>query len=102
MPESAKAPTVGAIRLPQRESDDPAVLAAWYGPFGWAENLRKVCLASAREIVRAKAALTGEKLSEARIDDKARISPEYMSWLEKHLIGRTLYEQDVLRRGIGG
>ena len=83
-------------REPSCDTDNPADLEAWYGPFGYADHWRKVVLANAREIVRATNTLAGEKLSEARIDDRARTSNAYIEFLTVHLDGRRKREENVL------
>lgn len=101
LPESWKpqAQTLAEITIPLRASDDPAVLAAWYGPFGFFDHYRKVRLALCTELERAK---VEGKTTETRLDLLARLHPAYLSFLEEHLRGRSLYEQDVFMRGIGG
>jgi hypothetical protein len=96
--ETARASTVAAL-APDRESDDPAVLAAFYSGFAYAEHYRKVVLSQCREIVRARYALRNERVTESRLDDLARTHPIYLSYLEKHLQGRILWEEEVKREG---
>jgi hypothetical protein len=83
-------------RMPQCDMNDPADLESWYGPFGYADHWRKVVLANAREIVRATNTMSGDKISEARIDDRARTSDAYLNFLTTHLDGRRKREQNVL------
>jgi len=91
------------LDIPDREnSEDPAVLAAWYGPFGWADHLRKVTLANCSEMIRAQYALADLKLSEARLDALSRVHPAYLKFLAVHLEGRILWEREVIKRGMGG
>jgi hypothetical protein len=78
------------------DENDPASLESWFGPFGHAEHLRKVVLASCREAVRAKYALAGEKITVDRTDDLARLSDKYVSYLIETLNGRRLRERNVL------
>lgn len=78
--------------MPQVDLDDPAQLEAMYGPFGFADHWRKVCLANCREIVRAGAAVKEQKLSEARIDDLARTHSIYLQFLTDNLNGRRVRE----------
>ena len=87
------------ISIPDRESDDHAVLAAWYSGWAFAEVYRKVVLAQCREIVRAKADAAGKKVTEARLDDLARTHPAYLDYLARHLRGRILWEEEVKRDG---
>lgn len=86
---------------PERESDDHAVLAAWYSGFAFNEHYRKCVLAQCRELVRADYALREEKVSEARLDDLGRLHPLYLDYLARHLHGRTLWEQEVMAMGGG-
>lgn len=81
--------------------DDPAVLSAMFGGYEpMAAVWRKVILASAREIVRASSAINGKRLSEARIDDLARVSKEYLAWLERALRARIMWERNVKDSGV--
>lgn len=84
------------LTLPVCDTRDPADLEAWYGPFGFAEHWRKVVLANCREAERGVATANGEKITEARLDDKARLHPNYLAFLTTHLIGRRLREENVL------
>ena len=88
-------PTVTAedVLVPDRESDEWGVLAAWYSGDRYSEHYRKVTLAHAKEIIRATAAANSEKVSEARIDDLARLHPMYLDYLARHLDGRTKWER---------
>jgi len=87
---------IGVIeRIPVCDTADPADLEAWHGPFGWVETFRKSVLASCREIARARAIAAGEKLSEAKIDDLARVSDLYLDFAIQCLNGRRLREQNV-------
>lgn len=81
--------------IPTREPT-PEALAAWYSGFSFAEHYRKVVLAGCKEALRAQAALDGEKLTEARLDDLARIHPSYLGYLAFHLDGRTQWEAEVI------
>jgi hypothetical protein len=96
MTTATVSPNAKAVDVPLCENTDPAALEAWYGNFGFAEHWRKVILANCREMIRAQAALTEIKLSEARIDDLARTHALYISFLTEHLDGRRLREQNVL------
>jgi hypothetical protein len=55
-----------------------------------------VILASTREAVRAEFAVKNEKVTEARLDDLARVHPKYTDWLTYTLTGRVLRERNVL------
>lgn len=86
--------------VPERESDDIAVLAAWYSGFAYAEHYRKVVLAQCKEIVRADYAARDKKVTEERLKDLARTHPIYLDYLATHLHGRTLWEREF--RAAGG
>jgi len=85
--------------VPERDTEDWATLAAWYGSFGYADHWRKVCLANCREIIRAKAAIEGVKHTVDRVDDLARLHPNYIAFLTTHLQGRMLWEDEYKRAG---
>ena len=87
-------------RIPICDTSDPACLEAWYGPFGWAEHLRKIVLSNCAEMIRAAAAVEGAKISETRINDLAHTHELYLDFLLQSLTGRTLREQNV-RDSIG-
>lgn len=89
------APTGEIVELPECDLNDPGALAAWFGNFGYDEKYRKVRLANARELVRARAALLEATISEARIDDLARQEQIYLDYLAKNLHGRLLYEREM-------
>lgn len=78
------------------DASDPASMEAWFGPFGYAEHIRKIVLASARELERAKATARQEKVSETRLDDLARVSDRYVQYIVDTLKGRQLRETNVL------
>lgn len=78
------------------DATDPASLEAWFGAFGHAEHFRKVVLASCREALRAKYAASGEKITEARLDDLSRTHDRYVDWLIYTLNGRVLREQNAI------
>ncbi len=86
--------------LPDCDTNDPGSLEAWYAPYGFCESYRKVVLSNCREIVRASAALAGQKISEARIDDLARTHANYLDFLAVHLQGRRLREK-MIRGAMG-
>lgn len=88
-------------RMPQVDLSNPGDLEAFYGPFGYADHWRKVCLANCRELVRAGASLGKQKISEARIDDLARTHPIYLQFLTDHLHGRRTRERGI-REVTGG
>ena len=79
------------------DPNDPGSLEAFFGNFGHAEHFRKVVLAGCREAVRAKYIASGEKITESRLDDLARVHDRYVDWLTYTLVGRKLREQNVLQ-----
>jgi hypothetical protein len=81
-----------SVEVPSCDLTDPAQLEAWFGNFGYAEHYRKVVLASCREIVRARATLEKQKLSESKIDDMARTHENYLQYLVDSLNGRRVRE----------
>jgi hypothetical protein len=87
------------IEIPVRDTEDYATLAAWYSGFAFFESFRKVQLAQCKELVRGKASLAGEKITESRIDDLARLHPLYLDFLTSHLKGRTMWEYEFLSQG---
>ena len=98
--EEADVLTGETALAPDRESDDYAVLAAWYSGFAYAEHYRKVVQPQCRELVRGTYATKGEKITEARLDDLARLHPIYLDYLARHLAGRTKWEAEY--RAAGG
>lgn len=90
-----------ALVLPECDTTDPAQLCAFFGNYGYGDHLRKIVLANCAELIRAQAGVSGEKISEARIDQLSRIHPNYVEWIVKNLEGRVLYERDALKRGLG-
>lgn len=89
------APTAEIITIPRCDTTDPADLATWYGNFGFDERYRKVVLANATELVRARAALVEASVSEARLKDLARLEQVYLDYLAQGLIGRKKYEREM-------
>jgi hypothetical protein len=89
------APTGEILSLPECDRTNPGDLAAWYGNFGYDEKFRKVRLANARELVRARAALMDATVSETRIDDLARQEKTYLDYLAANLQGRQIYESEL-------
>ena len=81
--------------LPACNTNDPADLEAWFGNFGFSDHFRKVVLASCKEVERAKAVERNEKITVDRLDDLARTSDAYVSFLVENLNGRRLREQNV-------
>ena len=82
--------------VPDVDFNDPASLEAFYGNFSFFDHYRKSVLSSAREVERGRAAKDGVKITEARIDDLARVSPMYLDFLATHYEGRTLRERNAL------
>lgn len=93
----------GTVKFPSCDTSDPAQVEAWFGMFGFSDHWRKCVLANCREMIRAQNAVSGGvKLSEARIDDLARIHPNYISFLTENLEGRRIREEmlrDSMRIG---
>lgn len=81
--------------FPGCNTDDPAQLEAWFGLFGFFEHFRKVVLSSCKEIERAKAVEQKEKKTVDQLDDLARTSDTYVSFLTANLQGRILREKNV-------
>lgn len=94
-PRRRLAPTGEILSLPECDFTNPGDLAAWYGNFGYDEKFRKVRLANARELIRARAALVEATISEARIDDLARQEKTYLDYLAYNLRGRQIYEAEL-------
>lgn len=92
---------VGDIDIPEPD-DDPAVLAALYSGYAYAEHWRKVVLSSCREIIRAGASLQNHKVTEARLEDLSRVHPKYLEFLTIHLRGRIAWERESQKMGVGG
>jgi len=80
---------------PACDQNDPGSLESWYGNFGFFDHYRKSVLADCREIIRAKGSDGDKRLTEARIDDLARVSDIYLTFLAQHLEGRTKRENNV-------
>src|SRR5882724_13431974 len=83
------------LKIPICDVSDPASLESWYGPFSFFDHWRKVVLANCREIERARAVERQEKITESRLDDLARVSDIYVSFLTIHLGGREMRENMV-------
>lgn len=82
------------VKFPTCDTSDPAQVESWFGPFGFSDHWRKCVLANCREMIRASNAISGAaKLSEARIDDLARIHPNYIAFLTENLEGRRIREE---------
>ena len=69
--------------------------------WGITDIYRKVLQANCREVIRAKYALGGEKITETRLDDLSRLHPAYLEYLATHLAGRTLFERERIKQGEG-
>jgi hypothetical protein len=96
LPPDTSFPRVG---IPERETNDYAELAAWYSGFSFSEHYRKVIQSQCQEMVRARYAVAGEKISETRIESLARLEPAYLNYLERQLYGRILWEREFLAQG---
>jgi len=95
--QKPKPPEPPAVTVPDRETDSYEELAAWYSGFSFCEHYRKVVLSLCREVVRAQH--FDQKITEARLDDLARLHPSYLNYLERHLHGRALWEKAFLAQG---
>jgi hypothetical protein len=82
--------------LPACNDEDPAELESFYGPGGFVDALRKICLSNCREIERAKALAGQEKVTESRLDDLAHTNDIYVGFIVTHLQGRKKREENVL------
>jgi hypothetical protein len=92
---------IGDVVIPDPETADFAELAAWYSGFAYAEHYRKVVLSACREVIRAGASLTNQKLTESRMEDLSRVHPSYLDFLARHLQGRMAWEQEHMKQGFG-
>ena len=100
-PRKQQAYAMRAIdNVPEIDLNDPAQLEAWYGSGSvcFYEAYRKVVLASCKEIVRARATLSGKRITEDRAGDLARLHPSYLDYLAKHLDGRKRRERAIMGR----
>lgn len=88
------------VKIPVCDVSDPGSLEAWYGNFGFFDHWRKVVLSNCREIERARAVERSEKVTESRLDDLARVSNTYVSFLTIHLGGREMRE-NMVRQEMG-
>jgi len=86
-------------RIPLCNTEDPADLEAWFGPFGWADHLRKIVLSNCAEAIRARAE---GKVTEKQIDTLAHIEGAYVDFVIQCLNGRRLREQNVRDSITGG
>lgn len=86
--------------VPKRQSDDNAVLAAWYyGADTLFGHYRKVMLAACKESIRASVTAAGAKMTEGKLDDLAHLHTAYLSFLADHLTGRTEWMASFQREG---
>lgn len=85
--------------VPLTDDDDWATLAAWHSGFAYAETYRKVTLSHCAELVRASCAAAGRKVSEGRIQDMARLHPQYLDFLRRMLEGRIKWEREYRKSG---
>lgn len=66
-----------------------ASLRARFGPYGVAENGRKVLLSEAEITIRSTAEQSGRKVTDKSVDAEAHIQPHYKAFLESLEQGRT-------------
>lgn len=84
------------IQRHRRLREKHAELWGKYGPGGVADHLRKSELARLKELLRAKAAQAGTKVTEASLDDAAHDHPDYRDFLAMMLADRaTLFETEA-------
>ncbi len=86
---------LAGIKFPDMVTSDPALLSAFFNGYSIADSWRKVLLSAVKEKVRAAAALNGTRMSEARVEDVARISGEYVEFLTNLLHARYKFEKNV-------
>lgn len=91
---------VGDVEIPEPD-DDPAVLAALYSGYAMYDVWRKVVLATCKELIRTAAGMSGQKMTEARLDDLAHKHPSFLQFMEIHLRGRVKWERCVQEEKIG-
>ncbi len=80
--------------LPELNLSDPAQLEAWYGNFAFFDHYRKAILSQCYELERAKVP-DGQKTTEARLENLARLNPIYLDFLSEHFKGREQRERNV-------
>jgi hypothetical protein len=80
--------------LPGLDLSDPANLEAFYGNFAFFDHYRKSVLAQCYELERAKVP-DGAKVTEARLENLARLNPIYLDFLATHFQGRQARERNV-------
>jgi hypothetical protein len=88
----------GVEGLPGVDMDDPAQVEAWFAPGSYShyEHFRKCVLSQCKELVRAKYLDT--RISEARIEDLARLHTNYIEYLSDSLYGRQMRETLIRQR----
>jgi len=91
--------TMPQMAIDVAEEESYEVLAALHSGYAYSERWRKIVIAGCRESIRASAAISGQKLSEARIDDLAHLSSAYLSFIEAHLRSRIKFERAFLEKG---
>lgn len=87
--------------LPQLDLENPANLEAFYGSYAFFDHYRKAILSQCWELERAKVP-AGEKSTEAKLENLARLNPIYLDFLAVHFKGRERREQNIwesLRNG---
>ncbi len=92
MPETA----LGG-NLPDLDLNDPAQLEAFYGNFAFFDHYRKSILSQCHELLRAQYLEAESKVTEARLENEARIHPLYLDFLAAHFVGRHQRELNVLQ-----
>ncbi len=96
--------TVYGLPLPPCDMTDAADVEAWFESKQYAvgEHVRTMVKAQCKELIRAEYAARGEKISDGRTDDLARLHPSYLEIVKDLLVGRRTLNQDranTLRNG---
>lgn len=82
--------------LPALDLTDPAQLEAFYGNYAFFDHYRKSILSQCHELLRAKYVDAGEKVTETRLENEARVHPLYLDFLAEHFNGRHQRERNIL------
>lgn len=92
----ARPDPAAAVRIPEPPGDDPAELAAWYyGSEPLVNAYRKVVISLCKEVVRARYAAKGQKITEDRTGDLAHLEDGYLAFLQVHLERKAAWHREV-------
>lgn len=80
--------------IPALDLTDPAQLETFYSNFSFFEIYRKAVLSQCYELERAKVS-DGQKVTEARLENLARLNPIYLDFLAEHFHGRHQRERNI-------